>query len=135
MKITTNTSDERPTLAESIASLNSAQLHADLHAISKQNKSENEIRAEFREIAFRYSSAVGVAHVIKNASGTWDLDPEHSTGRVPRRNDFCGTFRRELRGGVHPEFRSNGIVSRVAIRICPGPGLRLSSGSPDDSRG
>lgn len=73
-------------------SMQTAQLHLDLNRLTTLEGDESEIRAEFRKVIQQYTGAVGVGHVIRDQDGSWDLKQHHSTGRVPRRQDFVDRF-------------------------------------------
>lgn len=75
-------------------SMETAQLHLDLNRLSTMDCDEDDARREFRELIQKYTSAVGVGHVIQDDDGNWDLKPNHATGRVPRRHDFVERFAR-----------------------------------------
>ncbi len=81
-----------PQLARVTTSLDAAQVHADLHALIVRPGNDAEIRESFRRCVVTYSQAVGVAHVVRDVDGLWDLKPTHVTGRVPRRDDFLKKY-------------------------------------------
>ena len=73
-------------------SLEGARLHGQLHALSTRSGDESEIRSAFRQIVIEHTGAVGVGHLVMDESGDWDMKPELSTGRLPRRHDFVEKF-------------------------------------------
>ena len=85
--------NSRPVQAMS-SSAEIAQFHADLHSLVIMPADVDTIREAFRKRIIEYTGAVGVAHIIRDSDGSWDLKPNHSTGRVPRRHDFLEKFGR-----------------------------------------
>ena len=76
------------------ASLETASLHTQLHALSKRQGDESSIRETFRRIIMDHTGAVGVGHVVSDEQGNWDLQPGNASGRLPRRHDFVEKFAR-----------------------------------------
>ncbi len=70
--------------------LDQGLLEAQLLALALEDGNENEARQKFRALALEYTTAIGVCHAIRNDDGVWDVQPMHTTGRVPRRVDFAG---------------------------------------------
>ena len=65
-----------------------AQFHTDLHSLVIMPADEETIRRSFREKIIQATGATGVAHVIRDSDGGWDVKPQNATGRIPRRSDF-----------------------------------------------
>ena len=82
----------QPSQVEEPESMSNAQLHLDLSQLTSSSGSEEEIRGQLRKLVKEHASAIGVAHVIRDNDGSWDLKPHHATGRVPRRQDFVERF-------------------------------------------
>ena len=72
-----------------------ANLHVQLHALSRQvnaRTDEQQLRETFRNIILEHTEGIGVGHVVMDEFSNWDLAPQNTSGRVPRRNDFVEKF-------------------------------------------
>ncbi len=85
-------STELPSPVMEMPSMDVANLHADLHALTVMGAEESVIREGFRQRIIHYTSALGVAHLIQGEKGLWTIPPEHSSGRVPQREDFIEKY-------------------------------------------
>jgi multidrug resistance efflux pump len=72
---------------------------------------EETIRREFRNVGIGIPKTLGIGHAIQDSSGKWDLKPNHTTGRCPRRNDFSN----ELGQQCQAVFQRNSIQIRKLV--------------------
>ncbi|NND99503.1 MAG: HlyD family efflux transporter periplasmic adaptor subunit [Pirellulaceae bacterium] len=79
------------------SSVDTAALHSELHHATLLRADEATIYEAIRRIVMKYTAAIGVGRITadgKNSDGSynWDLKPENTTGRLPRRHDFIEKF-------------------------------------------
>lgn len=89
----------------------SAELNLELLQLTTQSLTEDQLRAQVRTAAIRYSNAVGAGHAVRDADGQWDVKPKHSTGRLPRRNDFP----------TYLSTRCSNVTQQQTIQVDPLP--------------
>ena len=92
VKITRSPGRAQPNNTPKPRSLDGAELHGRLHALSTKSGDELAIRQEFREIIMDSAKCVGVGHAVLDESGNWIIKPEYSSGRLPQREDFVEKF-------------------------------------------
>ncbi|MGB7346665.1 MAG: HlyD family efflux transporter periplasmic adaptor subunit [Pirellulaceae bacterium] len=77
--------------------VDAAELHSQLHHASMMKANEVEVLKKVREIVMQHTQAVGVGLITSRPDQTtggfaWNLLPENTTGRLPRRQDFFDKF-------------------------------------------
>ncbi len=77
--------------------VDTAELHSQLHHATMMKADEATVLQAIRQIVMQHTDAMGVGLIksIGNISDNvykWDLLPENTTGRVPRRHDFIEKF-------------------------------------------
>lgn len=90
-----------------------AMLRSELLELITQFRDEVQFRNVFRGLALAHVGAIGCCHAIRDADGDWDVNPKHSTGRVPRRSDFLTLLAN----------RCDQTVTRKTVQIEQLPGI------------
>ncbi len=83
---------KKQTANTELPSMDTAQLHARLHALTAKKGDEETIRNLFRQLVMEHTRAVGVGHIVLDEDGKWVLTPEFTSGRIPQRADFLEKF-------------------------------------------
>ncbi|MEM7474767.1 MAG: efflux RND transporter periplasmic adaptor subunit [Planctomycetota bacterium] len=103
---TQNRAEREPSSAEP-ESARTAELHLRLNQLLSGAVDEQHGRASFRQLLLSHVGAVGVAHLVRQNDESWDLNPSHATGRVPRRSDFLEKF----------EATCNQAIERNSVQV------------------